>query len=82
MLDKTIQILNYNIGKKSCIGLGELSQIKKQVYHDLQKEFADVTPEIVYEIFKHAFNIRLLCDECICVFFINENLSIDYFTLA
>jgi putative phage-type endonuclease len=59
MLDKTIQILNYNIGKKSCIGLGELSQIKKQVYHDLQKEFADVTPEIVYEIFNRLFSHKL-----------------------
>ena len=56
MLDKTIQILNYNIGNKSYIGLGEMSQIKKQVYHDLQKEFADVTPDIVYEIFNRLFS--------------------------
>lgn len=56
MLDKTIQILNYNIGKNSYIGLGEMSQIKKQVYHDLQKEFADVTIEIVNEIFTRLFS--------------------------
>ena len=56
MLDKTIQILNYNIGNKTCIGLGEMSQIKKQVYHDLQKEFVDVTPDIVYEIFNRLFS--------------------------
>jgi len=56
MLDKTVQILNYNIGKKQYIGLGEISQIKKQVYHDLQKEFADVTMEIINEIFNRLFS--------------------------
>ena len=56
MLDKTIQILNCTIGKKSYLALGEIAQIKKQVYHDLQKEFADVTPEIVYEIFNRLFS--------------------------
>ena len=56
MLDKTIQILNYNIGKKKTLGINEVSQMKKNVYHDLQKEFADVTPEIVHEIFNRVFN--------------------------
>ena len=39
MLNKTIQILNCNIGNANSLNLLELSQTKKQVYHDLQKEF-------------------------------------------
>ncbi len=62
MLDKTVQILNYNIGKNTYVGLGEMSQIKKQVYHDLQKEFADVTIETVNEIFNRLFSQKFSYD--------------------
>ena len=60
MLDKTIEILNYNIGKKSNISLLELNLIKKQVYRDLQKEFADVTHVVVNEIFNRLFNQKYI----------------------
>ncbi len=60
MLNKTIQILDYNIGKKKQVGLDEVAQMKKQVYHDLQKEFADVTPEIVGEIFNRIFSQKFI----------------------
>jgi hypothetical protein len=62
MLNKTVQILNYNIGKNTYVGLGEMSQIKKQVYHDLQKEFADVTTETVNEIFNRLFSQKFSYD--------------------
>lgn len=63
MLDRTIKILEFNLGKDSKkdsgnftkLDLLNLSTIKKQVYHDLQKEFADVKPDIVDEIFTRLF---------------------------
>ncbi len=56
MTDKTIKILEHNIGKNGSINLSGLSMIKKQVYHDLQKEFADVTEDKVDEIFNRLFS--------------------------
>ena len=60
MLNKTIQILNLNIGKKTFLEIEEILQNKKQVYHDLQKEFNDVTLEIVNEIFNRLFNQKFV----------------------
>jgi hypothetical protein len=46
MIEKTIKILEHNIGKKGSTNLLGLSIIKKQIYHDLQKEFADIEKRI------------------------------------
>jgi putative phage-type endonuclease len=54
MLNKTIKLLEYNVGNNK-INLLELSSAKKQVYHDLQKEFTDVSLDIVDEIFNRLF---------------------------
>lgn len=55
MLNKTIKILEHNVGKDNVLNLSGLYMVKNQVYHDLQKEFADVTPDIVDEIFSRLF---------------------------
>lgn len=55
MLNKTIKILEHNVGKDNVLNLSGLFMVKNQVYHDLQKEFADVTPDIVDEIFSRLF---------------------------
>jgi len=55
MLNKTIKILEHNVGKDNILNLSRLYMVKNQVYHDLQKEFADVTPDIVDELFSRLF---------------------------
>jgi putative phage-type endonuclease len=55
MLNKTIEILEHNIGNNNTSKLSDLSVIKKQIYHDLQRDFADVTQDIVDEIFSRLF---------------------------
>lgn len=55
MLNKTIEILEHNIGNNNTSKLSDLSIIKKQVYHDLQRDFADVTQDIIDEIFSRLF---------------------------
>ncbi len=55
MLNKTIKILEHNIGTDNVLNLSELCMYKNQIYHDLQKEFADVTPDIIDEIFSRLF---------------------------
>jgi putative phage-type endonuclease len=66
MLIKTIKILEHNIGENNQISLLELSIIKNQVYHDLQKEFADVTREIVDEIFSRLFITNHKFNNLVC----------------
>lgn len=54
MLNKTINILEHNI-KDDVLNLSKLYIYKNQVHRDLQKEFADITPDIVDEIFSRLF---------------------------
>ena len=68
MIEKTIKILEHNIGKKGSTNLLGLSIIKKQIYHDLQKEFADVTEDKVDEIITRLFSNK---------YKFNSNLSFD-----
>jgi len=68
MIEKTIKILEHNIGKKGSINLLGLSIIKKQIYHDLQKEFADVTEDKVDEIISRLFSNK---------YTFNNSLSFD-----
>jgi putative phage-type endonuclease len=55
ILNKTMKILKHNVGKDNVLNLHELYMYKNQVYNDLQKDFADVTPHIVDEIFSRLF---------------------------
>jgi len=68
MIEKTIKILEHNIGKKGSINLLGLSIVKKQIYHDLQKEFADVTEDKVDEILNRLFSTK---------YTFNNSLSFD-----
>jgi len=68
MIEKTIKILEHNIGKKGSTNLLGLSIIKKQIYHDLQKEFADVTEDKVDEIINRLFSNK---------YTFNNSLSFD-----
>ena len=56
MLNKTIEILGYNLENNNSINLLELSAYKNQIYNDLQNEFAEVTIDIVDEIFSRLFS--------------------------
>jgi putative phage-type endonuclease len=59
MLTKTIKLLEHNVGSDgTTLNLSGLHIIKKQVYRDLQKEYADVTLDIVDEIFNRLFNSK------------------------
>ena len=68
--------------------LAEAEKVRYKSVDSMLREVMFCKSEIVdgqifvYEIFKHAFNVRLLCDEYICLFFIDENLSFNDFTLA
>ncbi len=66
MLDKTIKILEHNLGKKSNLTLSGLNIVKNQVYHDLQKEFADVTIDKVDEIFARIFTENHQFNNSVC----------------
>ena len=55
MLNKTMKILEHNVGKDNVLNLSGLYMVKNQVYKDLQKEFVDVTPDIVDELFSRLF---------------------------
>jgi putative phage-type endonuclease len=66
MLNKTIKILEHNIGKEGITNLSGLFMVKKQIYHDLQKEFADVTPDIVDEIFTRLFMANFKFNNNVC----------------
>lgn len=55
ILNKTIQILEHTVGKNNVLNLSSLYMCKNQVYYDLHKEFKEVTPDVVDEIFSRLF---------------------------
>jgi putative phage-type endonuclease len=55
MLNNTIIFLEQTVGKDNVLKLSELYMYKNQVYNNLLKEFTDVTPDIVDEIFSRLF---------------------------